>query len=272
MKYIKKARETEAYNILDFLLKNCWNDHEGRYFNADFEDLKRKEFSEVCKKTFGFDFLQILAEEQSDMCCYCMRKLEREEISLEHVIPQHPKVGDYERYISGPINTSKMIQRSEFDLESKQIPPDQYPHDIAYHNLLCACQNHSSIFDARCKANNLRGNKYMEPWAYIPDIESRYQVEEDGLLYSENEPLFRDLNEILQLNQTYLRELREAWHKLVDQISPKEMEEISDFSERLELLRNGIPEMRSLHNEAGWNNILKYKWFYEYFKNRIPSL
>lgn len=95
MEPVIKNKHAEAHTLIDGFLQRNKEKHGGAYtddlyyyFNADKVPGQLKTRKALTK---------ILLEEQHGRCCYCMRRIAElppEEMSIEHVIVNHPKDED----------------------------------------------------------------------------------------------------------------------------------------------------------------------------------
>ena len=94
MQYIDKSiRENEGKQIIDNLLSDCWNNEDNSYVEANYDTL--------CKHEYREPFVNLLLEEQSNLCCYCMRELANDhKTTLEHIIPHKASITDFAEYTS----------------------------------------------------------------------------------------------------------------------------------------------------------------------------
>ena len=162
METIVKNKHAEAHALIDGFLQRH-KDRHGIYLN----DLY---------KYLGADFVYgqtktrkalvgILLEEQHGRCCYCMRRIEglpSEEMSIEHVIVNHPiDANDYNQYLgrNSQLDSSDIISSSDFI--ARQVPPPPYPHAVAYENMLMSCAGHCHIgLKTSFTCNNHRGHRF----------------------------------------------------------------------------------------------------------------
>lgn len=79
MQFISKFKyKKKGHRIIKSFIKNKWDNDIQRYVNLNYSELKRI-------KTFKY----LLLKEQQGFCCYCMRKIPFNEVTLEHVMPHH---------------------------------------------------------------------------------------------------------------------------------------------------------------------------------------
>ena len=251
MQYIDKSiRENEGKQIVNSLLNDCWNDN--GYVGADYDTL--------CKPVYKKPFIDLLLDEQSKFCCYCMRELDK--TTLEHIIPQSASIQEFDKYIS-EILTNNVIHKDNFDKSNHVIPPAKYPHDIAYHNLIVSC-------DGNSHCNHHRGDNFIKTLFY--DIEICQKVEYDSKGNAFSVEYFDDLETIgISTNPLLIiyRKILCEFAKIKESI-----EEISD-DDILEIVATISLEdkyQNTLNNF--WDSpskrpdLLKYRWFFNYYKNK----
>ena len=79
MQFINKFKyKRKGHRIIKAFIKDKWNNDIQRYVNLNYNELKRI-------KAFKY----LLLREQQGFCCYCMRKIPFNEVTLEHVMPHH---------------------------------------------------------------------------------------------------------------------------------------------------------------------------------------
>ena len=79
MQFINKFKyKRKGHRIIKAFIKDKWNNDIQRDVNLNYNELKRI-------KAFKY----LLLKEQQGFCCYCMRKIPFNEVTLEHVMPHH---------------------------------------------------------------------------------------------------------------------------------------------------------------------------------------
>ena len=217
METIVKNKHAEAHALIDGFLQRH-KDRHGIYLN----DLY---------KYLGADFVYgqtktrkalvgILLEEQHGRCCYCMRRIEGlppEEMSIEHVIVNHPiDANDYNQYLgrNSQLDSSDIISSSDFI--ARQVPPPPYPHSVAYENMLMSCAGHCHIgLKTSFTCNNHRGHRFIDPLPLMANINREVKYQKNGFVYWINETNTANPTvEVLGLNYEVLKLIRRIWYKL----------------------------------------------------------
>lgn len=264
MKHINKSTHQIAGNgVIDNLLRECWIDEQACYANADYDN-------GLCdnRKTSKQDLMGVLLENQNHLCCYCMKHLMADQTTtLEHIIPHNiPSQEDFEEYLICPELTDNVIFRDNFEREIQVIPPQKYPHDIAYHNLVASC-------DSKIHCNNYRKSKFVRPLFYDSEIEDKIEYDAQGQIgsteYSE------ELSKLGLLKNGELIIYRLMWSELArTRASVNDVTEEDIETQVFTMIDNPKFE-RLLNNFIGTpskkEELLKYKWFFYYYKNRYYS-
>ena len=258
MQYIDKTgNASQAYQVVDTLMADAWNEDEKRYIDFNYNGLGKAEYRDK--------IIKLCLQEQTCFCCYCMREIVIDETSLEHIIPQVVSEIDFCRYLIVSELTDNISHKNQFDHRTRIEKLKKYPHDIAYHNLIASCRS-------KINCNSKRGNNYIEPIMYYKDIADKIWYEKNGAIGSDEFITFLD---ILGLNHNELKYIRKLWQL---------------FSEKFETLPNMITVTQQdlddmiydaiaidddlvilLERFVGHNNQLskvfrQYQWFFDYYK------
>jgi hypothetical protein len=258
MKLIDKSKNRIQGNaIVDSLLTEAWDDTENQYKGADFDGLNIKNRRS--------ELVQLMLEEQCKNCCYCLKELKADElqkkgnITIEHIIPQSIEKEKFNSYLIADELNDHVIHKDDFPRNIKQIPPEKYPHDICYSNLIASC-------DSTEHCNNLRGNREIKPFIFDRDIESKVVYDAAGLIDCEE---YSSSIENIGLDSSNLIIIRKIWRKLSLRI--KNPDQITN--EKIDV------ELYSLIDDPDYFNIIEtftpsqqaelkdYHWFYNYYKN-----
>jgi len=116
---------------------------------------------------------ELLIDEQNYLCCYCLKRLEKDDTSsIEHLFPHNPQ--PHNIFANYALNC---IEKSSFDYAIRQIPTqtlDNLPHDISYYNLLACCK----------KCNNSRDTNEIRPFVFQPTISGDFSYDIEGNIFS----------------------------------------------------------------------------------------
>ena len=128
--------------------------------NATYEDFRDKD-----------DIREALLKEQGYLCAYCMSRISKDKMKIEHWISQKSEEGDGEEKA------------------------------LDFHNMLGVCTGYMSspYEDQTCDTH--RGNIKLEVDPRSQESVAQIAYRADGTIYSENVLINRDLNETLNLNE-----------------------------------------------------------------------
>ncbi len=261
-----KENESEGNSIVNEFIKAQWDNDSQRYINLDYS-----EFGESKSR-----IVALTRKEQSDFCCYCMRRITDQNITLEHVIPNKIRSKEnyqeeVEKYQIFEILLDNVSVWEDQDFQKEQSTPP-FPHFIAYQNLVASCngvlidKNGAKLERHQC-CNNRRENDFVIPFFFMSDIAQRISYSKEGDIIFEDE--FKDTIKSLNLNDGTLKLLRKAWNLLGENISENEIEAgKDDFDKRFEILDEAdIDQMikNTLLSDIYWTLFCEYKWFYSYY-------
>jgi hypothetical protein len=260
MKYIDKKIakfKDHAYHILETFIQGQWRQDANQYVNLTYEDFRNEEFRDL------------LLKEQDYFCCYCMKRILKDETTLEHIIPNKSKdsseIHNYTPY--GELKHNVRFWESKMRYEKLKLPP--FPHILAYENIVASCNGFipDSGFSKCC--NNARGNKEIVPLFYISTIRKEIQYDLSGLIIcNEN---YNDTIENLKLEHPTLQLFRRCWLNLpskysaLDVIDASVDEKLRDnIIDDMDVTRIKISDRTTIKNPVYWNSFMNYFWFYLY--------
>ena len=139
--------------------------------NATYEDFRDKD-----------DIREALLKEQGCLCAYCMSRISKDKMKIEHWISQKSEEGDGEEKA------------------------------LDFHNMLGVCTGYMSSPHEDQTCDTHRGNIKLEVDPRSQESVAQIAYRADGTIYSENVLINRDLNETLNLNceRAYLKANRKA--------------------------------------------------------------
>lgn len=252
MKHINKiTNEAAGKLIVNELLSDSWDLN--TYYGADYEGLKKPKYKSR--------FTGLLLTEQSNLCCYCMKEIELQKTTMEHIIPQDVSEDRFNDYLVVDELTDNVIFKGNFDKSSRIIPPPKYPHDIAYHNLVASC-------DSNAHCNHFRKNKTIRPFIYDSQVENKVKYNDNGIAHSDD--YFNELAVTGISTSPLLIVYRKIWKILSTQIgNPNDV--TTDDIEMIILTMEGGSNFTQLlsnfyGNPSKKEDLLKYKWFFDYYK------
>jgi hypothetical protein len=260
MHYIDKSLNSKIGTaIVDDFLDKCWNGKE--YHAANYATFSKPEFRN--------SFVDVLLDEQKNLCCYCMKELQNDhKTTLEHIIPQNIKnTSQFNEYLTFKELGDNVINKIDFDQKNKVIPPLKYPHDLSFHNLIASC-------DSKANCNNKRKDEYIKPLIYDRDIQFKVEYDRKGQAFSldyfdELETLGVSTNKNLILFRWIWAEISKMKDIDVNSINEETIEEILLTLEYPQNFESIIENF--FDNPSKKPDLLKYKWFYNYFKNETNS-
>jgi len=275
MEYIDKKSDKGANALIDDFLEEA---KKGPFSDRTIYDLFSSyiDSNGVHVKHSLID--NFLLPEQSNRCCYCMKKLKNhEEVSIEHIIPQS---------VAGNNGLNYYFQKNTEILNAKNVcltadyfaantpPCPPYPHKVAYYNFAASCKDGESC-------NNKRGNEDIEPIFLYANISKEVKYNpytgeaewSSDPVFQANEPALPTL-EILGLNNEKLRLIRAFWMYL--KRHGKQLSEIRTIEQREEELCEMLGEMMehltvediplqmiNLSSDFYWNQLKDYDYFYD---------
>ncbi len=261
---------------------------ESLYSNFSKNDYKRTAHPEGSR----FEgWLQVLLEEAGGRCCYCMRELTENEISVEHLVPENfrglnenDEYGFYAGIASEIRDYVELGSQSalHYDGNTDIDSITKFPHLIAHSNLFPACKK-----DFGCSCNNHRGNNRILPMMLMDNVEDFVVYNDEGkmeILYPDRDILNRTL-EALDINTPELKRIRKLWY-LFSRIGINPLQEEHSENYQVDsLLRQAlgwldntgrIPDeyLSYFNDEASvlsrFNDFLQYSWFYDYYTRKYP--
>lgn len=233
-------------------------------------------------------WLDLLLKEQENRCCYCMRELKANEVSVEHLVPESFKgLDEAEEYAfySSKASTIRdyVITGNAFDKLANKGPIDinnlvKMPHLIAHSNLFPACNTECK----GCTCNNNRGNKRILPLMLMEDVDSWMRYDENGellLTYHESKIAYDTISH-LDINTPTQKETRHLWYRFSrKKIAPEEAK-AATFNDRERQLTTAFDTDKIMNLPSAyqkyftadpyWEIFLQYNWFYTYYLDHYP--
>lgn len=266
MRYISKYNfKKKGHAIIGRFLRRQWDKEAGCYFNLNYNELKRD-------KSFKY----LLINEQHGFCCYCMRRLGKGEVTLEHIMPQKIKnKSDIIYYTRFGRLKRRFVKYMEFIPKNRKLKVPPYPHSIAYENIVASCTgkvyNGGEKYTLHKCCNNFRGDKKIIPFFFIPHIEIKMGYRRDGTIECPEE--FDDTVKCLNLEHPSLVFMRRIWATIVK--ADIKITDVQNAQENLQLRKDIISdidvvkeERDKLKNDIYWNLLNEFYWFHGYYKNR----
>lgn len=233
----------------------------------------------------------ILLAETRGRCCYCMRHLDKDLMSFEHIVPEICEEADYDYYAEKSVDIREYVMLGiKFDQEAQNGLIDidsltKFPHLIAHSNLFPACQDSGN----GCSCNNHRKNYKIIPLMLMSDIEDKVNYTEEGemeLLYDEDEDkmVSKTLTH-LDINMGILKTIRKLWYKFSRKQIFVRWDHAIDYGEMDALMRCALDlsvadiiplEYQDLIRQEddgslkNFSLFLQYNWFYNYYIHKYP--
>lgn len=274
MRYINKELpvfKEKGESIVYRFLKEAYVG-DSHYKGLDYDNFRKPEYRR--------EFESLLREEQYNMCCYCMRNVSNDPISLEHIIPRACDEANFEFYRKkSQILRDYVVLKDSFCTVplKRQTELRHYPHVVAYANLVVSCNGISEVNSrACCMCNGPRGNEKIIPLMLLPNCLEQVGYIKTGDMYSirGDEEITNTIKQ-LNLNYVRLKEIRKIWYliskhqcwgkvwkansNLLRGFVFCQLFEVNDPSELPEKFKK-FPD-----NSFYWELLLKYQWFYGYF-------
>ena len=303
MKRINKTSNRDTFNIYS---KDYLSDNQNKkgVFVPNLSDKKSfKKFSDKKYKTTAHPagstpdgWLKILLDETEGLCCYCMRHLPADEVSVEHLIPENfgglentDEFQEYEYYAqNAPDILNNVVLGSVFDEEAKRTFIDiegiiRYTHLVAHSNLFPACQDNSP----GCSCNRHRDNNRILPMMLIDGIENKVEYTPEGKmeLHHEDDQMVKQTLTHLDINSPTLISIRKLWYKFSRKgvfcewnhtVTYPEMDNMVRIALDLaitDIIPSEYWDLLKEESDGSLKNFqlfLQYNWFYTYYLNKYP--
>jgi hypothetical protein len=257
MQYIDKNKaefKDRAYRLLNTFIQGQWQEDAGRYINLTYESFRNDAFRDL------------LLEEQSHYCCYCMKYILGKDTTLEHIIPnkatESTVMDDYRSY--GEIAENVFFWEKELDSKRLDTPP--FPHILAYENLVASCNGDIPDGGLHQCCNYIRGQKEIIPVFYIQDIEKEFEYDLNGMIICDER--YHPTIAVLNLEHPTLQLFRRCWLNLPDQYTVQNVIEAGvDEDLRMNIIddmdrdRINLSDRTTLQNSDYWKTFMNFFWF-----------
>lgn len=302
MKYIDKSGRRDEFNEYTVkFLQDC-RTPEGRFYpcpsNTEcYESFSNRKYKRgvVFPDPAKTGWLQILLDEQDRYCCYCMRRLEEDEVSVEHVVPEslegfdeREEFGFYAAHadcIDNHVALGSEVAQQAFPTNESVAALTKFPHLIAHSNLTAACMwKKTSGEEIGCCCNNSRQNNRILPFMLMPDVEQHVIYSTDGtlqVLYPNTDNIVVDTIKRLNINNDTLKEIRHIWYLIsltqynyhyianLDEVERSALfktlflkNSFAEVEERYRKYAHGINSQTPVY----WNLLMKYDWYLDYYR------
>ena len=152
-----------------------------------YEDFKEKT-KEGCREDESYNLRKQLLKEQGYICCYCMSRIDCNNSKIEHFRPQ----SKYKNF------------------------------QIDYQNLFIACNGGEGKKGKEQHCDSFKGEDKLKDINLLLNIESNIQYSKLGEIFSSNKKIDKELNGILNLNNSILKKnRRETYKRLIQNINKR---------------------------------------------------
>ena len=236
--------------VIDGVLNTAWSIEEGRYEGNIYYGLLNEESKGNLRTLF--------LKEQGNKCCYCLKEITQEEITIEHIIPQKVSEEEFNSYLTVPELSTQVIHKNAFDRSTLNIPPERYPHDLGYNNLIASC-------DSSTHCNNKRGNAFISPFMYDDTLLQDISYEPFGSVFTTTTEI-----DALKLNNDFLKMVRRLWHLIAKKIDTLDeilnQNTLQNILDEL-IINEGEKYIETFTGETSKvSEVYRYKWFFNYYK------
>lgn len=246
-------KNTPAGNqIIDRVLSAAWSQDENRY--------EGKIYYGLLSEASRIQLKNLFLDEQNSKCCYCLKDITIDDISVEHIIPQNISTEEFNTYLVVPELTENVIHKNNFDRNTHNIPPQRYPHDLGYNNLIASCKS-----STHC--NNKRGNAPISPFIYDDEMIQTIFYDPTGSVFTTTAQI-----DALKLNNDFLKMIRRLWHLITHKV--ESLDEIINTNSLQIIIDEIIINEEEKYIETFYGEsskvsvVFKYKWFFNYYKQR----
>ncbi len=273
MKYIDKTiNQIIGNNLLNVFLTSRWNNNTNRYTSIGYS-------SQEFKQNLRPNLKQLLLNEQSNLCCYCMRQINNDETTtLEHIVPKSTSaLVELNQFTHFAIINDNVCLQSVFDNATTQQNTPPFPLEIAYENLTTSCKGDFPGGATYHICNHRRGSNFVEPLFYVSTIETVITYRKAGILFSTNSAYDLSIT-TLNLNYDSLERVRQVWYHIsVENLA--DIENAVTETDRNTILTVNLMSLSKARRmqliadfktETFWNVLLQYKWFYNYYRTNYP--
>ena len=305
MRFIDKSLRREDFNAYTVkFLQDCLTP-EGDFFppvdkKNCYEAFSKPDYKQGRAFHTGKNgWLTVLAEEQNRHCCYCMKRISTEEVSVEHVIPESfenlDETEEYAFYASHSEEIKNYVELESTTKERKYLSKSEvasmvkFPHLVAHGNLTVACMWKKNGTEIGCCCNNVRGNERILPLMLMSDVEQNVKYQEDGsmlVFYPNTDGIVVDTIASLRLNNNTLVEVRMLWYKIslteynrdallgLDRIGRtvffKHLFNKNTFSE-IDIRYSKYADGVNSDTPVYWNLLMQYDWYLDYYRANSPQ-
>ena len=310
MLYIDKSKhKAEGKQVTIDYLQTCCLGTDGRYHNIRYDKRdsgENKTFCEYNHHEYRKRLINILLENQHNLCCYCLRKLktaQREEdsdkvVTLEHIIPRSITQTDTDTlsYYQGvqELSPAEVVVTDEYESSTFNQSGTAHPHKVAYNNIVASCNGTfpyvRNINEGKSKicCNEARKNENAYPIYFIPNIHLYIDYTDKGDIQGnciDYSDLYNKIEDVIRNTNLYcdsLKQIRMLWF-ILSHVSKEDIYSCHTPYQRDDLLSRELykseffdPDVTPiLHDKFKlddyWNTFMLYDVFYDIYNGRIPE-
>jgi hypothetical protein len=269
----KETNRVQGHTLVNNFLISRWDDATSCYSEIGYNSI---EFRNQVKQLLKL----LLLHEQQYRCCYCMREIANDDTTtLEHLVPKSTtSVAHYNLYKHNRQIDKYVCLQSVFVSSNIPLNTPPFPLEIAYDNLAASCKGDFPGGASYHICNHKRRSEYIELLCCIPSIEHELTYTKGGLLFS-NKTTYNQSIIHLNLNYNSLEQVRQIWYHISVEDWNAIQHATTDMERNTILTINLIslpPAKRksliaTYKQEVFWNILLKYSWFYSYYKAQFPA-
>lgn len=302
MYYIDKSKNrNEGLQVTKDYLQTCCLGSDGRYHEIRYDNRDAGTTDTFCthnQREFRKRLINILLDNQHNLCCYCLRKLktaQREEdsdevVTLEHIIPRGFTSGNLmlPYYQSAPeLSSEEVVLTDEYESSAYDQAKPGLPHKVAYNNLVASCNGTfpyvRNLNDGKSKicCNEYRKEKDAYPVYYIKNILDYIDYTPDGDIYGQckaDPDIQNKIEDVIKNTNLYcdsLKQIRRLWY-ILSHVPKQDIYNCHTVSQRDDLFARELYKSEffdsntsDLHDKFKlddyWNTFMLYDIFYDLF-------
>lgn len=228
MEYIDKSANLKAGNDIDRSYLKASYSQDEHAFIPPFTEA----YDGINQAPYRHELVSLMLAEQQGHCCYCMRRINEVDVTIEHVVPRNFDEGqdphtEYDYYTSKSQEIGdnvELAQDSHIDTPNAVDAASRMPHTIAFGNLMASCKG---ILVEKSKknwvCNTPRGNTRILPLPLMPGCADMIAYDRDGTMRSVGGEMAKEVQEtikVLCLNMETLKEIRRIWAGVIENNLP----------------------------------------------------
>lgn len=310
MLYIDKSKhKEEGMQVTKDYLQTCCLGTDGRFHNIRYDNRDSGRTQTFCgynHREYKKRLINILLENQHNLCCYCLRKLktaQREEesdkvVTLEHIIPRSitqtdTNVLSYYQSVR-ELSLAEVVVTDEYESPTFDQKGTAHPHKVAYNNIVASCNGtfpyvrNENEGKSKICCNEARKNNNAFPIYFIPNIHQYIDYTNKGDIQGtclEDIELYTKIEEVIQNTNLYcdsLKQIRMLWF-ILSHVPREDIYSCHTCNQRDELLSRELYKTEFFDSDVTpfmhdkfklddyWNTFMLYDVFYDIYNGRIPE-